>query len=136
MNLSELCVRRPIMAFVVVAAMSCAISACDKSGQTVTDRRQIVERCSSLIAQNQFKEGVACLQPFEAEATPDAQTAAAQLQLGQLYETGRGVPADPDHALRLYRSAEKLRTQAPDIADRAGKSATQLINRMRQAEEP
>ena len=136
MKLSGLHVRRPVTAWALMAGVTFAVSACDKSGQALADRRQIVERCSSLIAQNQFKEGVACLQPFEAETTPDAQTAAAQLQLGQLYEAGRGVPADPDHALRLYRSAEKLRTQAPDIADRAAKSATELINRMRQAEEP
>lgn len=136
MNLSELCVRRRAIAWALMAAMSFAVSACDKSGQGLADRRQIVERCSSLVAQNQFRQGAACLQPFEAEAAPDAQTAAAQFQLGQLYETGRGVPADPDHALRLYRSAEKLRPQAPDIADRASKSATELINRMRQAEEP
>ena len=136
MNLSEPCVRRPAMAWALMAVMSFAVSACDKSGQALADRRQIVERCSSLIAQNKYTEGAACLKPFEAEATPDAQTATAQFQLGQLYETGRGVPADPDHALRLYRSAEKLRPQAPDIADRAGKSATELINRMRQAEEP
>lgn len=127
---------RPLMAWTVILAVLFAIAACDRPGQALADRRQIVERCSSLIAQNQFREGVACLQPFEADATPDAQTAAAQFQLGQLYETGRGVPADPDRALRLYRSAEKMRTQAPAIADRAAKSATELINRMRQAEEP
>jgi len=136
MNPSDLCFRRPIMACTLMAAISCAVSACDKPGQAPTDRQQIVERCSSLIAQNQLKEGAACLQPFETETTADAQTASAQFQLGQLYESGRGVQADPDHALRLYRSAEKLRPQAPDVADRAAKSATQLINRMRQAEEP
>lgn len=136
MDPSELCIPRPVTVVVLMAGISCAVAACDKSGQALADRRQIVERCASLIAQNQFREGAACLQPFEAEKIPDAQTAAAQLQLGQLYESGRGVPADPDHALRLYRSAEKLRTQAPDVAGRAGKSATQLINRMRQAEEP
>lgn len=134
MTLPEL--RRPMTAWVVILAIPVAISACDRPGQALGDRRQIVERCSSLIAQNQFREGAACLQPFEAEKIPDAETAAAQFQLGQLYENGHGVQADPDHALRLYRSAEKLHTQAPDIADRAGKSATQLINRMRQAEEP
>lgn len=136
MHLPELRVRRPIMAWTLMAAAALVVSACDKSGPALADRRQIVEHCSSLIAQNQFKEAAACLQPFEAETTPDAQTAAAQYQLGQLYETGHGVTADPDHALSLYRSAEKLRSQAPDVADRAAKSATELINRMRQAEEP
>jgi hypothetical protein len=136
MNLSEVWIPRPIMALTLMAAIPFAISACNRGGQATADRRQVVEHCSSLIAQNRFREGAACLQPFEGETNSDAQTAAAQYQLGQLYENGRGVPADPDHALRLYRSAEKLRTQAPDIADRAGKSATQLINRMRQAEEP
>lgn len=127
---------RPVMAWTVILAIAFVISACDKGGRALADRRQIVERCSSLIAQSRFGEGASCLQPFEAETNPDAQTAAAQFQLGQLYETGRGVQADPDHALRLYRSAEKLRPQAPDVADRASKSATELINRMRQAEEP
>lgn len=128
--------RYKTFAWGLIACVPFGVSACDKAGQSLTDRRQIVEHCSSLISQSRFKEGAACLQPFETETNPDAQTAAAQFRLGQLYETGRGVPANPDHALRLYRSAEKLRTQSPEIAQQASKSATELINRMRQAEEP
>lgn len=124
------------MAWTLVAVLSFAASAFDTSDRALADQRQTVDRCSSLIAQNKFKEGAACLQPLAAETAPNAQTAAAQFQLGQLYESGRGVPADPDHALRLYRSAEKMRAQAPDVADRAAKSATRLINKLRQAEEP
>jgi hypothetical protein len=55
--------------------------------------------------------------------------------LGRLYETGRGVPVDLDHALQLYRSAGRLGTFAPDIAQQAEKSAADLMNRMRQLEE-
>jgi hypothetical protein len=108
----------------------------DKGNAAPSDREQLVARCSSLVAQNRFKEGAACLQPFEREVNPDRETAAAVYQLGQLYETVNGVPAEPDHALRLYRSAQRLGAIAPDIASQAGISATKLINRLRQAEEP
>lgn len=112
------------------------IAGCDQHAQSVSDRQQLVERCSSLVAQNRYQEGAACLQPFEQDAKPDRQTVAAVYQLGQLYESGRGVPADLDHAVRLYKLAERLETVAPDIAQQASVAATKLINRMRQAEEP
>jgi TPR repeat protein len=73
---------------------------------------------------------------FRTDAKPDRQIAAAVYQLGQLYESGRGVPVDPDRAVRLYKLAERLETVDPDIAQQASVAATKLINRMRQAEEP
>ncbi len=112
------------------------VCAWDEANAATSDRQQLVARCSSLVSQSRFRESAICLQPFERDARPDASTAAAIYQLGQLYETGRGVPADPAHALRLYRSAERLGAVAPNIAKQASISATKLINRLRQAEEP
>ena len=124
-------------ALLTVVAVQVCLSGCGQQTQSeVSDRQQIIERCSSLVSQNRFKDGAACLQPFERDAKPDRQTAAAAYQLGQLYESGRGVPADPDHAVRLYRLASGLGTVAPAIAQQASVAATRLINRLRQAEEP
>jgi len=122
-------------ALVPVAVVQLSISACDKVGDSVSDRRQLVERCSSLISKNQYEEGAACLQRFENETKPDGQTAAAMFQLGRLYETGQGVPADLDHAVQLYRYAGRLGNFAPDIAQRASKSAADLMDRIRALEE-
>jgi TPR repeat protein len=112
------------------------IAGCDQHTQSVSDRQQVLERCSSLLAQNRYQEGATCLEPLEQDAKPDRQTAAAAYQLGQLFESGRGVRADLDHAVRLYKVAERLDNVAPDIAKQASVAATKLINRMRQAEEP
>ena len=95
------------------------VCASDEANAAPSDRQQLVTRCASLVSQNRFKEGAICLRPFESDAKPDSITAAAIYQLGQLYETGRGVPADPDHALRLYRSAERLGGVAPNTAKQA-----------------
>jgi TPR repeat protein len=133
------------LALLVIPLLLVCISGCDQqtsgsansgSAKPDSDRQQIVARCAALVSQNQFREGAACLQPFEQDAKPDQQTAEAAFQLAQLYETGRGVTADPDHAVRLYRLAGGLSAVAPDIAQQASVAATKLINKMRQAEEP
>ena len=129
------------LALLVIPLLLICISGCDQetnsgSANSGSDRQQAVSRCAALVSQNQFQEAVACLQPFEQDAKPDQQTAEAAFQLGQLYETGRGVTADPDHAVRLYRLASGLKAVAPDIAQQASVAATKLINKMRQAEEP
>ena len=120
---------------VPVAVVQLTISACGKVDDSVSARRQLVERCSFLISKNQYEEGAACLHRFENETKPDGQTAAAMFQLGRLYETGRGVPADLDHAVQLYRYAGRLGNFAPDIAQQASKSAADLMDRIRAAEE-
>src|ERR1017187_7209289 len=93
---------RKTFALVPVAMFQLSISACDRVGHSDLDRRQLVERCSALISRNQYEEGAACLSGFENETKPDGQTAAAVLQLGRLYEAGRGVPIDLERALQLY----------------------------------
>lgn len=118
----------------ITSSMALAVALCCSA--SAAERQQMLEHCSALIAQKNYRQGVACLQSFEKDAKPDAQTAMADYQLGQLYETGRAVPADPDHALRLYRMAEKLNTVAPDVAKQARTAATRMINRLRQSEEP
>ena len=125
-----------IARLLIPAVLVCAIVSSGKAQSAALDRQQLVEHCMSLLRQNQVKEGAACLAPFERDMKPDRQTAAAAYQLGQLYESGRGVSADPDHAVRLYKLAAGLRTVAPEIAQQAAVAATKLINRMRQAEEP
>jgi TPR repeat protein len=129
------------LALLAIPLLQVCISGCDRqsssvSANSVSNRQQAVTRCAALVSQNQFQEGVACLQPFEQDAKPDQQTAEAAFQLAQLYESGRGVTADPDHAVRLYRLAAGLRAVAPDIAERASVAGTKLIDKMRQAEEP
>ena len=126
---------RKTCALLPLAVFQLSISACDRAVHSDSERRQLVERCSSLISKSQYEEGAACLQGFENETKPDGQTAAAVFQLGNLYETGRGVPIDLDHALQLYRFAVRLGTFAPDIAQQASKSAADLLDRMRQSEE-
>jgi hypothetical protein len=126
---------RKIFALVPVAVFQLQISACDRVDDSGSERRQLVERCSSLISKDQYEEGAACLRGFENETKPDAQTAAAVFQLGHLYETGRGVPVDLERALLLYRYAGRLGTFAPDIAQQASKSAADLLNRMRESDE-
>ncbi len=120
----------------MIAVAALPVAACGQTPAPVPDRAQLVAQCQALVAQARYQDGVACLQPFEKDAKPDRQTAAAVYQLGQLYEAGQGVAADPDHALRLYGMAKGLDGVAPDIAQQAAISATKLINRMRQAEEP
>ena len=126
---------RKTFALVPIAVFQLSISACDGIDHSGSDRRQLVERCSSLISKNQYEEGAACLRGFENETKPDGQTAAALLQLGHLYETGRGVPIDLERALQLYRYAGRLGTFAPDIAQQASKSGADLLDRMRKSEE-
>jgi TPR repeat protein len=124
-------------ALLLIPAVQVCLSGCgQQSHSAISGRQQVVERCSSLVSQNRFEEGAACFEPFERDAQPDRQTAAAAYRLGQLYESGRGVPTDPDHAVRLYKLAAGLGTVAPEIAQQASIAATKLINRMRQAEEP
>ncbi len=120
----------------VIPLVQVCIYGCDQQTNSVSDRQQIVERCSALVSQNQYKDAVACFQPFEHDAKPDRQTAAAAYQLAQLYESGQGTPADLDHAVRLYKLAAGLGTVAPETAQQASVAATKLINKMRQAEEP
>ena len=127
------------LALVVIPLFQICISGCDQQtnlANSAPDRRQILSRCEALLSQNQFQGGVACLQPFEQDAKPDQQTAQAAFQLAQLYESGRGVTADPEHAVRLYRLAGGLKAVAPDVAQQASVAATKLIDKMRQAEEP
>jgi len=124
------------IALLVPAVLVCVLGCNQQAQSAALNRQQLVERCLSLLSQNRLQEGAACLAPFERDAKPDRQTAAADYQLGQLYESGRGVPADLDHAVRLYKLAAGLRTVAPEIAQQASVAATKLINRMRQAEEP
>jgi len=134
------------LALLVIPLLQVCISGCDQqtnspsanssSANSGSDRQQIVTHCAALVSQNQFQEGAACLQPFEQDAKPDLQTAEAAFQLAQLYESGRGVTADLDHAVRLYRLAGGLKAVAPDISQQASVAATKLINKMRQAEEP
>jgi TPR repeat protein len=133
-------------ALLAIALLQVCISGCDQqnnsvsansvSANSVSNREQVVTNCAALVSQNKFQEGVACLQPFEQDAKPDQQTAEAAFQLAQLYESGRGVTADGDHAVRLYKLAAGLKAVAPDIAQQASVAATKLINKMRQAEEP
>lgn len=120
----------------LIPIVQVCVSSCDQQTQSVSDRQRVVDRCATFVSQNQYKEAAACLQPFEQDSKPDRQTAAAVYQLGQLYESGRGVLADPDHAVRLYKRATGLGTVAPEIAQQSSVAATKLINRMRQAEEP
>ncbi len=128
--------RRVTIAVVSVAIVQLSIAGCERGGDAaVSDRRQLVERCTGLVSKSQYKEGAACLQRFEKETQPDSQTAEAVFQLGRLYETGRGVPVDLDHALQLYRQAGRLGAFAPDVAQQAAKSAADLMNRMREREE-
>ena len=129
------------LALVVIAVLQVCICGCDQqtrsaSDNSAPDRQQVVARCAARVSQNQLQEGVACLRPFEEDAKPDQQTAEAAFQLAQLYESGRGVAADPEHAVRLYRLAAGLKAVAPDVAQQASVAATKLINKMRQAEEP
>ena len=124
------------VALLLIPLIPLFVAGCGQQTNSASERQQVVERCSGLLAQNRYQEGVACLQPFENDQKPDRQTAAAVYQLGQLYELGHGVPADPDHAVRLYKRAAGLGTMAPEIAQQASVAATKLINRMRQAEEP
>lgn len=128
------------LALLMIPLLQLCISGCDQQTASVSapgsDRQQAVARCAALVSQNKFPEAVTCLQPFEQDAKPDQQTAEAAFQLGQLYESGQGVTADPDHAVRLYRLAGGLKAVAPDVAEQASVAATKLINKMRQAEEP
>ncbi len=122
--------------FVVSLALAqFLVFACSKANDAGSDRREVVERCSALVAKNRYGEGAACLRPFESETNPDGQTAVAVFQLGRLYETGHGVPVDPEHALNLYRYAGRLGSFAPDIARQASKSASDLMNKLRETEE-
>ena len=129
------------LALLVIVLLPVGISGCDQqtrsaANNSAPDRQQIVKHCAALVSQNQLQEGAACLQPFEQDAKPDQQTAEAAFQLAQLYEAGRGVTADPEHAVRLYKLAAGLKAVAPDVAQQASVAATKLINKMRQAEEP
>ena len=123
-------------AVLLIPILAACIAACDQRSSSLSDRQSIVERCLSQVSQKLFEQAALCLQPFEQDGKPDRQTAVAVYQLGKLYESGQGVPADPDHAVRLYKLAGGLGGVAPEIAEQASVAATKLINKMRQAEEP